>query len=74
MSDNTVTDRERAITLLKAKNLTHVIYGYTAGGVTTTTGWENEMLKFSNDENFQKYIDLLQSEHPNLEMIYAVHA
>lgn len=74
MSDNTMTDRKRALALLKARNLTHVIYGYTAGGVTATTGWENEMIKFVDDDSFMKYIALLHSEHPNLEIIYAVHA
>lgn len=68
-----MTDRERAIALLKKYNLAHVIYGFRANGVDIVTGWENEMLKFPDDDTFVQHIDKMQIEIDGLEMIYAVH-
>ena len=69
-----MTARERAIALLKAENLTHVIYGYRAKGKTVETDWETEMFKFTDDDSFVLCIDEMQLEIDGLEMIYAVHS
>lgn len=69
-----MTARERAKVLLKEKNLTHVIYGYRANRQTVETEWEADMWKFSDDDSFAAWVDQMQSDIPNLEMILAVHA
>ena len=68
-----MTDRERAILLLKSRNLAHVIYGFRANGEDAVTGWETEMLKFPDDDSFAEHVDKMQAEIDRLEMIYAVH-
>ena len=68
-----MTDRERAIALLKKHDLAHVIYGFRAHGEDAVTGWENEMLKFPDDDSFVLHVDKMQAEIDGLEMIYAVH-
>ena len=68
-----MTDRERALALLKSRNLSHVVYGFRAHGVDSVTGWETEMLKFPDDDSFAENVDTMQAEIDGLEMIYAVH-
>lgn len=69
-----MTARERALALLKAKHLAHVIYGYRANRQTVETDWETDMKKFPDDDSFVACIDQMQSRIPGLEMILAVHA
>ena len=59
--------------LLNKYNLAHVIYGYRAHGEDIQTGWENEMLKFPDDDSFALHVDKMQEEIEGLEMIFAVH-
>ena len=68
-----MTDRERALALLKKHGLAHVVYGFRANGADAVTGWETEMLKFPDDDSFAEHVDKMQSEIDGLEMIYAVH-
>lgn len=69
-----MTDRERAIQLLKSSKLAHVIYGYRAHGESFQTGWEPEMKKFPDDDSFAAYVDKMQAEICDLEEIFVVHA
>lgn len=69
-----MTDRERAIQLLKNSKLAHVIYGYRAHGESFQTGWEPEMKKFPDDDSFAAYVDKMQTEIRDLEEVFAVHA
>lgn len=66
--------RERALKLFKDSKLVHVIYGYRAKGKTIEASWENEMLRFYDDESFVEHMDRMQAEIDGLEMILAVHA
>lgn len=68
-----MTSRERAIELLRKGNYRHIIYGYRANGETAEGSWENEMLRFEDDDGFVSYIDKMQFEIDGLEMILAVH-
>lgn len=65
--------RDRALLLLKSRNLAHVIYGFRSHGKDVTTDWETEMLKFPDDDSFALHVDKMCAEIDGLEMIYAVH-
>ena len=68
-----MTVRERAIQLLEREQLAHVIYGYRANRETVEASWENEMLRFYDDDSFAEHIDKMQAEIDGLEMVLAVH-